>query len=199
MKSLCECRRQEGQQRVRKRPLTSAESRRGETDVTFLQFVAILSLFVFLDLKISYSQCLFSFLQHRFYFDQVFGEDSSNEEVYQSAVFPLVQGKATCFAYGQMGAGKTHTMLSSSTKMPGLYALAVRDIFKHQSTSQTLTLVYVSFFEIYCGQLYNLLDRRKRYYIRNLYRRIITCISVFPVCSMWFVDLAGSERASDTK
>lgn len=83
------------------------------------------------------------------------------------------RGKATCFAYGQMGAGKTHTMLGSSTKMPGLYALAVRDIFKHQSTSQTLTLVYVSFFEIYCGQLYNLLDRRKRYYIRNLYRRII--------------------------
>lgn len=30
-------------------------------------------------------------LQHRFYFDQVFGEESSNEEVYRRTAYPLVQ------------------------------------------------------------------------------------------------------------
>lgn len=34
---------------------------------------------------------LFYPMQHRFYFDQVFGEESSNEEVYQSTAYPLVQ------------------------------------------------------------------------------------------------------------
>ncbi|KAF3851129.1 hypothetical protein F7725_012901 [Dissostichus mawsoni] len=112
-------------------------------------------------------------LVHRFYFDQVFGEESSNEEVYQRTAYPLVQhmlngGKATCFAYGQTGAGKTHTMLGSPVR-PGLYALAVRDIFAHLSTTHMNSplLVYVSFFEIYCGQLYDLLDHRKRLFARE--------------------------------
>uniref|UniRef100_A0A3Q3G3U0 Kinesin motor domain-containing protein n=1 Tax=Labrus bergylta TaxID=56723 RepID=A0A3Q3G3U0_9LABR len=74
------------------------------------------------------------------------------------------RGKATCFAYGQTGAGKTHTMLGSSPRRPGLYALAVRDIFTHLSNKNMHSpiQVYVSFFEIYCGQLYDLLDHRKR-------------------------------------
>lgn len=39
------------------------------------------------------SQCYLAvlFLQHRFYFDKVFGEESSNEEVYQQTAYPLVQ------------------------------------------------------------------------------------------------------------
>ncbi|XP_054467751.1 uncharacterized protein LOC129101833 [Anoplopoma fimbria] len=110
---------------------------------------------------------------HRFYFDQVFGEESSNEEVYRRTAYPLVQhmlngGKATCFAYGQTGAGKTHTMLGSPVR-PGLYALAVLDIFAYLSTTHMHSplLVYVSFFEIYCGQLYDLLDHRKRLFARE--------------------------------
>lgn len=79
-------------------------------------------------------------------------------------VVHVLRGKATCFAYGQTGAGKTHTMLGSSPRRPGLYALAVRDIFAHLSDTHTYSrlLVYVSFFEIYRGQLYDLLDHRKR-------------------------------------
>ncbi|CAG08434.1 unnamed protein product [Tetraodon nigroviridis] len=60
--------------------------------------------------------------------------------------------------------GKTHTMLGSSLEGPGLYALAVRDVFSHLSATKTHPplLVFVSFFEIYCGQLYDLLNNRKR-------------------------------------
>uniref|UniRef100_A0A3B5JYF3 Kinesin motor domain-containing protein n=1 Tax=Takifugu rubripes TaxID=31033 RepID=A0A3B5JYF3_TAKRU len=120
------------------------------------------------------------FLQHRFYFDHVFGGESTNEEVYQRTAYPLVQhmlhrGSATCFAYGQTGSGKTHTMLGSSPGRPGLYALAVRDIFAHLSKAQThpSLLVFVSFFEIYCGQLYDLLGGRKRLFAREDQQKVV--------------------------
>ncbi|KPP68906.1 hypothetical protein Z043_112377, partial [Scleropages formosus] len=111
---------------------------------------------------------------HEFYYDEVFSEACTNEDVYLTTARPLIQhifagGKATCFAYGQTGAGKTYTMLGSPQR-PGLYALAGRDIFAQlgQSLSEPSVtklpeapLVFLSFFEIYCGQLYDLLDHRK--------------------------------------
>uniref|UniRef100_A0AAQ6IHG5 Kinesin motor domain-containing protein n=1 Tax=Anabas testudineus TaxID=64144 RepID=A0AAQ6IHG5_ANATE len=158
---------------VRKRPLTHAESRKGEADVVTTpggECVIVHEGKEAVDL----TQYI---LQHRFYFDQVFGEDSSNEEVYHRTAYPLVQhiGKATCFAYGQTGAGKTHTMLGSSPRRPGLYALAVRDIFAHLSDTHTYSrlLVYVSFFEIYRGQLYDLLDHRKRLFAREDGQKVV--------------------------
>ncbi|XP_044053578.1 uncharacterized protein LOC122876847 isoform X2 [Siniperca chuatsi] len=161
---------------VRKRPLTRTESSRVEADVVTTpsgECVIVHESKEAVDL----TQYI---LQHRFYFDQVFGEESSNEEVYQRTAYPLVQhmlngGKATCFAYGQTGAGKTHTMLGSSPGRPGLYALAVRDIFAHLSTTHTRSplLVYVSFFEIYCGQLYDLLDHRKRLFAREDGQKVV--------------------------
>ncbi|KAM4577424.1 uncharacterized protein PAE49_007223 isoform 2-T2 [Odontesthes bonariensis] len=161
---------------VRKRPLTHAESRGGETDVVTAsgeECVIVRESKEAVDL----TQYI---LQHKFYFDQVFGEESSNEEVYLRTAYPLVQhmlsgGKATCFAYGQTGAGKTHTMLGSSPGRPGLYALAVRDIFAHLSTTHVhpSPLVYVSFFEIYCGQLYDLLDHRKRLFAREDGQKVV--------------------------
>uniref|UniRef100_A0A3Q2Q5S0 Uncharacterized LOC105919083 n=2 Tax=Fundulus heteroclitus TaxID=8078 RepID=A0A3Q2Q5S0_FUNHE len=153
---------------VRKRPLTRAECRRGEADVVTTpsgECVVVHESKEAVDLT-EY------ILQHTFHFDQVFGEESSNEEVYEKTAYPLVQhmlsgGKATCFAYGQTGAGKTHTMLGSPPRGTGLYALAVRDIFAHLSATRASRLVYVSFFEIYCGQLYDLLEHRKRLFARE--------------------------------
>ncbi|KAK5932472.1 hypothetical protein CgunFtcFv8_004174 [Champsocephalus gunnari] len=154
---------------VRKRPLTRTECKRGETDVLTTPSEECVIVHESKE-AVDLTQYI---LKHRFYFDQVFGEESSNEEVYQRTAYPLVQhmlngGKATCFAYGQTGAGKTHTMLGSPVR-PGLYALAVRDIFAHLSTTHMNSPlpVYVSFFEIYCGQLYDLLDHRKRLFARE--------------------------------
>jgi len=47
----------------------------------------------------------------------VFGEASTNEDVYAACGRPLLElassgGVATCFMYGQTGSGKTHTMTS---------------------------------------------------------------------------------------
>lgn len=52
--------------------------------------------------------------KHRFMFDEVFDEISTNEDVYERTAKPLVhhvfnKGFATCFAYGQTGSGKTHS------------------------------------------------------------------------------------------
>lgn len=56
-------------------------------------------------------------------------------------------------------------MLGSSPERPGLYMMALRDIFANIATTPAHSplLVYVSFFEIYCGQLYDLLNHRKRF------------------------------------
>lgn len=54
---------------------------------------------------------------------------------------------------------------------PGLYALAAKDIFRHLEASQSRKdlLVLISFYEIYCGQLYDLLNGRKRYLNKNVF------------------------------
>lgn len=70
-----------------------------------------------------------------FNFDNAFGEDSNNEEVYEHVVRPIVfaafhKAKVTCFAYGQTGSGKTFTMMGDFGKnIPGLYLLATEDLF----------------------------------------------------------------------
>jgi len=67
----------------------------------------------------------------------------------------------TCFAYGQTGSGKTFTMMGTSDgKVPGLYLLASFDIINYLQQFPDLVLC-VSFYEIYCGKLYDLLNHRK--------------------------------------
>ncbi|XP_027889708.1 uncharacterized protein LOC114154626 [Xiphophorus couchianus] len=160
---------------VRKRPLTRAECKRGEVDVVTTKSGECMAVVHESKEAVDLTEYI---LQHRYHFDQVFGEESSNEEVYLKTAYPLVQhmlsgGKATCFAYGQTGAGKTHTMLGSSPAGTGLYALAVHDIFAHLSATSASLLVYVSFFEIYCGQLYDLLEHRKRLFAREDGKKVV--------------------------
>lgn len=86
--------------------------------------------------------------------------------MYSDTNYSPSRGNATCFAYGQTGAGKTYTMIGTH-RNPGLYALAAKDIFRQLEVSQPRRhlFVWISFYEIYCGQLYDLLNRRKRYRI----------------------------------
>lgn len=57
-----------------------------------------------------------------------------------------------------------------SHRNPGLYALAAKDIFKHLETSPSRKdfIVLISFYEIYRGQLHDLLNGRKRYLNKNM-------------------------------
>jgi kinesin family protein 2/24 len=53
-------------------------------------------------------------------------------------------------------------------KVPGLYILGAKDIFALQSQKQYSNLkITVSFFEIYCGRLFDLLKNRNELKLRE--------------------------------
>jgi len=75
--------------------------------------------------------------------------------------------KTTCFAYGQTGSGKTFTMMGPSDgSYPGLYLLAAKDIIHYLDQYMDLEL-FISFYEIYCGKLYDLLNSRSEVFCRE--------------------------------
>lgn len=63
----------------------------------------------------------------------------------------------TCFAYGQTGSGKTFTMKGSNEA-------AIRDLFAlaHTQYADRGPKFYISFFEIYGGKLFDLLNGRAK-------------------------------------
>ncbi|BFY97058.1 hypothetical protein BsWGS_00098 [Bradybaena similaris] len=154
---------------VRKRPVTRRELRAKEEDIVHTESTNTL---IVNESKLAVDLKAYT-LQHEFIFDEVFDETCTNEDVYVRAARPLIScifngGTATCFAYGQTGAGKTHTMLGNENA-PGLYLLAGQDIFSiiQAGTHGRGLHVWVSFFEIYCGQLFDLLNRRNRLQARE--------------------------------
>ncbi|XP_060917528.1 kinesin-like protein KIF2A isoform X1 [Labrus mixtus] len=110
-----------------------------------------------------------------FRFDYAFDENSTNEMVYRFTAQPLVEtiferGMATCFAYGQTGSGKTHTMggdFSGKNQdcSKGIYALSARDVFlmiKKPIYKKLDLQIYATFFEIYSGKVFDLLNRKTK-------------------------------------
>uniref|UniRef100_A0A8B9LDI8 Kinesin-like protein n=1 Tax=Astyanax mexicanus TaxID=7994 RepID=A0A8B9LDI8_ASTMX len=110
-----------------------------------------------------------------FRFDYAFDDTTTNEMVYRFTARPLVEtiferGMATCFAYGQTGSGKTHTMggdFSGKNQdcSKGIYALAARDVFlmlKKPNYKKLDLQVYSTFFEIYSGKVFDLLNRKAK-------------------------------------
>jgi kinesin family protein C1 len=97
-------------------------------------------------------------------FDRVFGPDSKQEEVF-SEVSELVEcaldGDPVCvMAYGQTGAGKSHTM-KGSLENPGLIPRAASRIFEEihgvRAEAGWTTRVKVSAFEFYNNEAYDIL------------------------------------------
>ena len=117
--------------------------------------------------------------EHHFTFDAVYDEKSTNQEIYNEIVKPMIKSafqrtKITCFAYGQTGSGKTYTMLGNNyiekdkeSKVPGLYLLSSIDIFNYLSMEKYSNLtIYVSLYEIYCNKLFDLLHNKNLLQIR---------------------------------
>jgi kinesin family protein 2/24 len=81
---------------------------------------------------------------------------------------PLVRAtfegaNTTCFAYGQTGSGKTFTMMGPTDgSVPGLYLMAANDIIDllHNTPEFKDYVLQASFYEIYCGKLFDLLNSR---------------------------------------
>ena len=156
---------------VRKRPLNRQEATREDLDI-----VTIPSDNVVMVHESKQKVDLTRYLENQtFCFDHAFDDTASNELVYQFTAQPLVEsifrhGMATCFAYGQTGSGKTHTMGGGFSGRDqdcskGIYAMVAQDVFLLLKTSayEKLNLkVYGTFFEIYGGKVYDLLNWKKK-------------------------------------
>ncbi|XP_041108135.1 kinesin-like protein KIF2A isoform X5 [Polyodon spathula] len=156
---------------VRKRPLNKKENALKELDV-----LTIPSKDVVMVHEPKQKVDLTRYLENQtFRFDYAFDETTTNEMVYRFTAHPLVEtiferGMATCFAYGQTGSGKTHTMggdFSGKNQdcSKGIYALAARDVFlmlKKPNYKKLDLQVYATFFEIYSGKVFDLLNRKTK-------------------------------------
>ncbi|KAI3712031.1 hypothetical protein L1987_70580 [Smallanthus sonchifolius] len=149
---------------VRKRPLNKKELAKNEEDIITVEPHSNSLTVHETKLKVDLTEYM---EKHEFVFDAVLNEEVSNDEVYHETVEPIVpiifqRTKATCFAYGQTGSGKTFTMKPLPLK-------ASRDILRlvnHTYRSQGFQL-YFSFFEIYGGKLFDLLNDRKKLCMRE--------------------------------
>ncbi|XP_044052684.1 kinesin-like protein KIF2A isoform X4 [Siniperca chuatsi] len=156
---------------VRKRPLNKKE-----LSVKDLDVITIPSKDVVMVHEPKQKVDLTRYLENQtFRFDYAFDDSTTNEMVYRFTARPLVEtiferGMATCFAYGQTGSGKTHTMggdFSGKNQdcSKGIYALAARDVFlmlKKPNYRKLDLQVYATFFEIYSGKVFDLLNRKAK-------------------------------------
>jgi kinesin family protein 2/24 len=104
-----------------------------------------------------------------FQFDRVYNERDHGGLIYTEMVRPLVwrllrRGTGTVFAYGQTGSGKTFTMQP-------IYAAAVGDLFAalrapEGGFAEMGLQIWVSCYEIYKAQVYDLLGKEGRSPVR---------------------------------
>ncbi|GAU43456.1 hypothetical protein TSUD_140930 [Trifolium subterraneum] len=184
---------------VRKRPLNKKEIAKKEEDIITIDSN---SLTVHeRKLKVDLTEYV---EKHDFFFDAVLDEDVSNGEVYAETVEPIVplifqRTKATCFAYGQTGSGKTYTMQPLPLK-------ASQDILRlmHHTYQNQGFQLYVSFFEIYGGKLFDLLNDRKKLLMREDGRQQVCIVGlqeyrVFEVETIkQFIEKGNATRSTGT-
>ena len=99
-----------------------------------------------------------------FTFDRIFNEQTTQNELYESVAQPILhdflQGfNCTIIAYGQTGAGKTHT-LSGNNQNPGIVPRILDDLFVNiqQSQASVIYTVQCSYVEIYMEKIRDLLN-----------------------------------------
>ena len=145
---------------VRKRPIFDKEIQNGEIDCVS----AINPKVSIYDCKLKIDGYTKYIDTNDFYFDNVFNEKENTELLFDCSVKPsldilLKGGVVTCFAYGQTGSGKTYTM-------KGIQDSAIYNIFDDFSEiskkSKKKFKFFISFFEIYSGRLYDLLNNRNK-------------------------------------
>ena len=141
---------------VRKRPLSKKETSNGEIDcISCLNPKVIVH-----ECKIKIDGITKYLEDHEFYFDNTFNESETTEEIYDFTIGPMInlvlkKGIVTCFAYGQTGSGKTYTM-------KGIENLAIESLFQETKKFNKKFEFYISFFEIYGGRLYDLLNNKNK-------------------------------------
>ncbi|XP_016078404.1 PREDICTED: kinesin-like protein KIF27 isoform X2 [Miniopterus natalensis] len=104
-----------------------------------------------------------------FTFDFVFGKNSTQDEIYNMCIKPLVSSliegyNVTVFAYGQTGSGKTYTIggghvASVVEGQKGIIPRAIQEIFQNISENPSTDFkLKVSYIEVYKEDLRDLLE-----------------------------------------
>ena len=145
---------------VRKRPIFPKELMEGEIDC-----VSAINPKVYIyDCKIKIDGYTKYIDVNEFNFDNAFNENDNTNLLYKCTIQPSLDilirgGVVTCFAYGQTGSGKTYTM-------KGIQDIAIENIFKIFNDlgrkNRTKFIFYISFYELYLGLLYDLLNNRNK-------------------------------------
>ena len=145
---------------VRKRPIFQKEIMEGEIDC-----VSAINPKVYIyDCKIKIDGYTKYIDVNEFNFDNAFNEKDNTYLLYKCSIQPSLNillrgGVVTCFAYGQTGSGKTYTM-------KGIQDIAIKSIFQifydlGRKNNIKFTF-YISFYELYLGILYDLLNNRNK-------------------------------------
>ena len=141
---------------VRKRPIFQKEVNNGEIDC-----VSVVNPRIYIhECKVQIDGITKYLEDHEFIFDNAFGDNDQTNDVYQYTIAPVInlilnQGIVTCFAYGQTGSGKTYTM-------KGIETLAIDALYENGAKMGNKFDFYISFFEIYGGRLYDLLNNKNK-------------------------------------
>ena len=145
---------------VRKRPIFPKELMDGEIDC-----VSAINPKVYIyDCKLKIDGYTKYIDVNEFNFDNAFNENDNTYLLYKCSIQPslgilLKGGVVTCFAYGQTGSGKTYTM-------QGIQDIAIENIFQIfynlERQMNTKFSFYISFYELYLGLLYDLLNDRNK-------------------------------------
>ncbi|RCV35772.1 hypothetical protein SEVIR_7G278200v4 [Setaria viridis] len=149
---------------VRKRPLNRKELSRKEEDIISVHDSSFLTVYE-PKLKVDLTAYV---EKHEFCFDAVLDEHVSNDEVYRETVEPIIpiifqRTKATCFAYGQTGSGKTYTMQPLPLRAAqDMVRLLRQPVYRNQNFK-----LWLSYFEIYGGKLFDLLSDRRQLLMRE--------------------------------
>ena len=145
---------------VRKRPIFQKELMEGEIDCVS----AINPKIYIYDCKIKIDGYTKYIDVNEFNFDNSFNENDNTHLLYKCTIQPSLDillrgGVVTCFAYGQTGSGKTYTM-------KGIQDIAIKNIFQmFHDLGRKMNkkfYFYISFYELYMGLLYDLLNNRNK-------------------------------------
>eukprot|EP01018_Ginkgo_biloba_P039848 Gb_21615 [translate_table: standard] len=163
---------------VRRRPLNKKEISKKEEDIITIEPNCCSLTVHETKLKVDLTAYV---EKHEFVFDAVLDDHVSSDEVYRETVEPIVPAifqrtKATCFAYGQTGkltmenqniisnngSGKTFTMQPLPLKACQHILNLVQKTYRNQGFQ-----LWVGFFEIYGGKLFDLLNERRKLCMRE--------------------------------
>ncbi|OQS02822.1 kinesin [Thraustotheca clavata] len=145
---------------VRIRPMSSKEKQDGRLEATVASFERA-------EVTITNPAAASSEAPKAFTFDAAFGSKSTQQQVYDTAATAIVEAvmdgyNGTIFAYGQTGAGKSHTMegLPDPPEMRGIIPNSFKHIFdKVAITKKKQILVRASYLEIYNEEIRDLLSK----------------------------------------